>query len=153
MPSETILVVEDELGPRESLNMILRPYYKVESVDDGVKSIALLQRQKIDLVTLDIKMPGPSGIETLKQIKGGWPHIEVLVVTGYGTLRTAMDAIRYGACDCIMKPFDINEVLDAIRRALARKKEVEELRSLLGELTAGQPGLEKRFPLILGNVP
>ncbi len=119
---ETVLIVDDEIGPRESLKMILKSLYRIESAENGMDAIGILQEKKVDLVTVDIRMPGPSGIDVLRKIKEQWPSVEVLIVTGYGTLRTAMDAIHYGAFDYLLKPFDIEEIVAVICKALIRKK-------------------------------
>lgn len=134
---ETVLIVDDELGPRESLKMILKSHYRIESAENGMAAMGiLLEEKKIDLVTMDIRMPGPSGIEVLKKIKERWPSVEVLMVTGYGTLRTAMDAIHYGACDYLLKPFDIDEIVAVVRKGLARKKQNDEMNRLFPAIGA-----------------
>ncbi len=142
---ETILIVDDQLGPRESLKMILKSHYRIESAENGMDAIGVLQDKKIDLITMDIRMPGPSGLEVLKKVKERWPFIEVLIVTGHGTLRTSMDAIHYGACDYLLKPFNIDELLESIRKALARKKRNDYINRLVDE--------NKDFPGIKGHVP
>jgi len=127
MQTKTILIVEDEMGPRESLKMILSPHYHVQSAENGLKAIAILEKQEIDGVTMDLRMPGPSGIEVLKQIKKRWPSIQILVITGYATLRTALDAIRYGAFHYLQKPFDIDELVDTMKRMIVKKTLLEEM--------------------------
>jgi DNA-binding NtrC family response regulator len=123
---KTLLIVEDELGPRESLKMILGSHYNIEVAENGLKAVDILSKKKIDGVTMDLRLPGPCGIEVLKQIKLKFPAIEVLVITGYGTLRTALDAMRYGAYNYLLKPFNIDEVVDLIRKMLDRKDQMEE---------------------------
>ncbi|MBI3803317.1 MAG: response regulator [Nitrospirae bacterium] len=130
----TILIVDDEIGPRESLKMILKPFYNVETAEDGIKALEMIQQKQIDLVTLDLKMPGPHGGEVLKQIKQKNPDIEVLIITGYGSLKSAIDGIRHGACDYLIKPFNISEIINIINRALGKKKKMEELQDFLSEV-------------------
>lgn len=130
----TILIVDDEIGPRESLKMILKPFYNVETAEDGIKALEIIQQKEIDLVTLDLKMPGPHGGEVLKQIKQNNPDIEVLIITGYGSLKSAIDGIRHGACDYLIKPFNISEIINIINKALAKKKKMEELKGFLSEI-------------------
>ena len=103
----TILVVDDEVGPRESLRMILKPTYEVYTASNGQEALQFIRREKIDLVTLDLKMPGISGIDVLKEINKLNADIEVVIITGYGTLTNAVEAIRYGAVDFISKPFNV----------------------------------------------
>src|SRR5437870_8201919 len=91
----TILIVEDEAGPREALKLILRPFYNLHSVDSAEAAIHLLKEQAIDLVTLDLKLPGKQGAELLQEIKRDHEQVEVIVITGYGSLKSAMDGLRY----------------------------------------------------------
>src|SRR5512145_2560027 len=88
MSQATILVVDDELGPRESLRMILKPSYEVLTAESGVRALALIQSSRVDVVTLDLKMPGLSGTEVMEAIKGIDPRIEVVIITGYGSLKS-----------------------------------------------------------------
>ena len=117
-----ILVVDDEIGPRESLRMILKPYYNVFGIENGFAAIQMVQQMDLDVITLDLKMPGLSGIETLKEIRSIDPDVVVIIVTGYGTLQTAIEAIRYGVFDYISKPFNVPEIMQIIDKALQRKK-------------------------------
>jgi DNA-binding NtrC family response regulator len=139
MEKETVLVVDDELGPRASLNMILKSLYQVELAENGIAAIQIMQEKEVDLVTMDIRMPGPSGVEVLKKIKEKWPSVEVLVITGYGTLRTALDAIHYGASDYLLKPFDIANLVEVTRRLITRKKRNDEINRFLHQ-NQDQPG-------------
>lgn len=118
---ETILIVDDEVGPRESLRMILKPLYEVHTAEDGREAINFISEKKVDLVTLDLKMPGLSGIDVLKEMKKIQPDIDVMIVTGYGTLGNAQEAIRYGAGDFISKPFNVADIIAIVSRALDRR--------------------------------
>src|SRR5215470_5965639 len=115
-----ILIVDDELGPRESLKMILNPYYNVHVAERGVQAIDLLNKFPVDLVTLDLKMPGLTGINVLEKVKQRDPDIEAIIITGYGSLDTAIEGLRLGAFDYISKPFDVNHILSLVRRGLVR---------------------------------
>lgn len=130
----TILIVDDEVGPRESLKMVLKPFYKVETAEDGAKALQIIEQKEIDLVTLDLKMPGMEGGEVLKKIKQKKPDIEVLIVTGYGSLKSAIDGIRHGACDYLIKPFNISDIVNVINKAINKKKKMEELKNFLYDL-------------------
>lgn len=116
-----VLVVDDEIGPRESLKMILKPFYHVYTADNGTDALNLMKANKIDLVTLDLKMPGLHGTEVLQAIKRDHQGTEVVIVTGFGGLKTAVDGIRFGASDYLLKPFNITEMLTTIRRVLDRR--------------------------------
>jgi len=117
----TILVVDDEIGPRESLRMILKPIYQVHTATDGQEALQIIKREKVDLVTLDLKMPGISGIDVLREIKKSQDDIEVVIITGYGTLTNAIEAIRYGAVDFISKPFNVAEIISIVSKSVDRR--------------------------------
>ncbi|HWP23353.1 MAG TPA: response regulator [Candidatus Binatia bacterium] len=125
-----ILVVDDEMGPRESLKMILNPYYHVLTADRGSQAIEMLRRYPIDLVTLDLKMPGFTGINVLEKVKQHDPDIEAIIITGYGSLDTAIEGLRLGAFDYISKPFDVNHILSLVRRGLERRQAKARLRQV-----------------------
>jgi putative two-component system response regulator len=117
-----ILIVDDEIGPRESLRMILKPNYNVYAVENGYAAIQMIQQIEMDVVTLDLKMPGISGIDTLKEIRYIDPDVMVIIITGYGTLKSAIEAIRYGVFDYIPKPFNVPEILSMIDKSIQRRK-------------------------------
>ena len=94
MPAKpSILVVDDEMGPRESLKMILNPYYNVHTADRGTQAVEMLKQVPVDLVTVDLKMPGFSGINVLEKVKQHDPDIEAIIITGYGSLDTAIEGL------------------------------------------------------------
>ena len=125
-----ILVVDDELGPRESMRMILSPYYEVHVAESGSRAIECLDQTAVDLVTLDLKMPGIPGIKVLEKIKEYDQDIEAIIVTGYGSMETAVEGLRLGAFDYISKPFDVNHILSLVKRALERRHAKLRLRQL-----------------------
>jgi signal transduction histidine kinase len=125
-----ILVVDDEMGPRESLKMILNPYYNVYTADRGAQAVEMLKEHPVDLVTLDLKMPGFSGINVLEKVKQHDPDIEAIIITGYGSLDTAIEGLRLGAFDYISKPFDVNHILALVRRGLERRNAKSQLRQV-----------------------
>ena len=114
-----ILVVDDEMGPRESLKMILNPYYNVLTADRGGQAVEMLKQYPIDLVTLDLKMPGFTGINVLEKVKQHDPDIEAIIITGYGSLDTAIEGLRLGAFDYIAKPIN-DEHLLVLARSLSK---------------------------------
>ncbi len=125
-----ILVVDDEMGPRESLKMILNPYYNVLTADRGAQAVEMLKQYPVDLVTLDLKMPGFTGINVLEKVKQHDPDIEAIIITGYGSLDTAIEGLRLGAFDYISKPFDVNHILALVRRGLERRNAKSQLRQV-----------------------
>jgi DNA-binding NtrC family response regulator len=128
---ETILVVDDEAGPRESLRMILKPLYEVHTASNGQEALRLIQDKDIDVVTLDLNMPGLSGIEVLKEIRKLKPDTEVIVITGYGTLNNAQEAIRFGAGDFISKPFDVADVISIMAKSFERRSYALKIKNLV----------------------
>ena len=117
-----ILVVDDDLGPRESMRMILKNTHNIYTAENGETALRVVKEEPIDLVTLDLKMPGMQGIDVLKEIKRLNTNVEVIIVTGYGTLRTATEAMKHGVNGYITKPYNINEVTSLIDKAIERRK-------------------------------
>jgi len=131
----TILVIEDEVGPRESIKIILKPYYRVIAAENGIKALEILQKEKIDLITLDLRMPELAGEEVLKRIKQIKPEIEVIIISGHGSVKSALDGVRHGAADYLLKPFAISDLVNTIKKALRRKQRAEELKSFLNKVS------------------
>ena len=117
-----ILVIDDELGPRESLRMLLKPNYQVYTADCVDAGIKLLKEKQPDAVITDIRMPGASGIDGLRRIREIDPHVAVIMLTGFGALETAQEALRLGANDYISKPFDAREMREVIGRNVERTR-------------------------------
>lgn len=117
-----ILVIDDEMGPRESLRMLLKPNYQVHTADSVEAGIRLLREKRPDAVISDIRMPGTNGIEGLRRIREIDPHVAVIMLTGFGALETAQEALRLGANDYISKPFDAREMRDVISRNVERTR-------------------------------
>src|SRR5215470_11847528 len=141
-----VLVVDDEMGPRESLKMILNPYYTVHTAERGGQAVEMLGKFPVDLVTLDLKMPGLSGIHVLEKLKEYDPDIEAIIITGYGSLDTAIEGLRLGAFDYISKPFDVNHILSLVRRGLERRNAKSKLRQVKSDFLSNVSH-ELRTPL------
>ncbi len=121
-PRGTILIVDDEMGPRESLRMILKPHYEIFTATDGKEALSVLRQQvKIDVVTLDLKMPGLSGLDTLREIRRFYPDVEVIVITAYGSPQNVKEANRNGARSFICKPFNSMDLLNYINSIFERR--------------------------------
>jgi cyclic di-GMP phosphodiesterase len=118
----TVLVVDDERGPRESLRMILSPAHDVVVAHSGADTLEVLRTGSIDLVTLDLNMPGVKGDELMRTIREEFPYTALIVITGYGSLETATEGIRAGIADYLLKPFDVVQVSAAVARALGRQQ-------------------------------
>jgi PAS domain S-box-containing protein len=133
-----ILVVDDELGPREALRMILKSKYHVLTAVNGPDALQMLSTAPPDIVLLDIKMREMNGIEVLKAIKETDTSIEVIMMTAHASLQTARDAMTHGASEYLLKPFSKKEVEEAIDKALKRRAErlgtQQDVRTLLDQL-------------------
>jgi response regulator RpfG family c-di-GMP phosphodiesterase len=149
--ASNILIVDDEIGPRESLRMILKPSYNVYAVESGYAAIQMIQQIEMDVVTLDLKMPGISGIDTLKEIRLIDPDVMAIIITGYGTLKSAIESIRYGVFDYIPKPFNVPEILSIIDKSIQRRKLNLKVKEVLGnrlnEHLLKEPVAESDLPL------
>lgn len=115
-------MVDDERGPREALRLIFERRYEVTTADSGESALALVREQPFDLATLDLKMPGLSGVQTLAAIREIDPALDVIVVTGFGTYDAAIETLRLQAFDFVTKPFDVARLLDTVERALTRRR-------------------------------
>ena len=119
--SSKILVVDDERGIRDLLVSELEAEgYSVSSAANGVDALALLDKDEFNLVISDIKMPEMDGLELLVKIKRRAPDLEVILATGFGTIETAVAAMKMGAYDYLQKPFNLDEMHNLVKRALEK---------------------------------
>ena len=137
----TLLIVDDEEGPRLSLKLIFKDSYDLLLADDGAAAIELAQKNKIDVAVLDIRMAGMSGIEVLERLRFVQPDIEAIMITAYETTDTIRQALRLRACDYINKPFDLATIRSAVNQAMQRQmlegeihSSAEKVQQLLMEL-------------------
>lgn len=131
-----ILAIDDEKTIRESLKEILEyEHHEVELSADGEEAIELFKENKYDLVLLDIKMPQMDGIEVLEKLIGIAPDIPVIMISGHGSIDTAVDCIKKGAYDFIEKPLDLNRLLVTVKNAMERKDLVKETKILRRKVT------------------
>jgi len=114
----SILIVDDEFAVRESLKMILKPYYAIHIAANGEEAIGIIGKRKFDLITLDVNMPGLSGIETLREIRKIDGEVPVILITGYGTQEDEREALLGGARGFISKPFNTSEIISVIDEIL-----------------------------------
>jgi two-component system nitrogen regulation response regulator NtrX len=132
---KTILIADDEQGVRSSLQRLLEfESYRVLQAVDGPAALDLVRDRPIDLVLLDIKMPGMDGLEVLSQIHQEHPQLPVVIISGHGTIQTAVEATRLGAFDFIEKPIDADRILLVIRNGLAQRRLLRENVSLKAEV-------------------
>jgi len=117
-----VLIVDDEEGVRHSLELLLRHGYQIDTAENGMQALELLQETEYDLVVLDLHMPGLHGTDVLREIKKKWRDTEVLIFSAFGTKEHLQKCIRYGASDFIEKPFDVAEIYTAIKNLMSRRK-------------------------------
>jgi PleD family two-component response regulator len=126
----TILIVDDEEVMRNLLCDILTDAgYKVEAVSCGGEAIEKVQQDKFSIVVTDLKMPGMNGIEVIKKLKGINSGVCVIIITAYPSIESVIEAMREGAYDYIVKPFNIEELRLVIRRAAERQYLIRAIRT------------------------
>ena len=122
-----VLIVDDEKDFTELLSERLETRgFKTRIAFDGNEAISRLKEENADVVLLDVMMPGKSGVETLKEIKNSWPITEVIMLTGHGTVETAIEGMKLGAYDYLIKPTETDDLSQKITSAYQRKSDHEE---------------------------
>ena len=129
----TVLIVDDEPAPRAALTQILKQDFHILTAEDGKHALAVIDDHGVDLITLDLKLPDTSGSDILKEIKRTHGEIEVIMVTAYGTLQSAMDCVRHGAAGFLLKPFNASELLSISLQTSHKKQRLDMLRSAMAE--------------------
>jgi two-component system response regulator PilR (NtrC family) len=121
-----ILVVDDESGVRGLCQRVLKKKgYTVHLAENGAEALEILWNNKYNVAIVDLKMANVDGMEVLKEIKENYPETDVIIITGFGTIRSAVEAIQQGAANYLPKPFDIEELDGMIRDCLQRQKLIE----------------------------
>src|SRR5262245_24212364 len=152
-----VLVVDDDAGLRESFRLILEDEYEVLEATNGAEALETVRTTQLDLVLLDIRLPDTDGIAVLADIKSIDEHVEVILVTAVQTVRTAVAAMKLGAFDYVTKPFEEDEILPLVRRAVEKRalgREVVYLRAELArqqdsdELVGRSPQMLRLYQLI-----
>jgi len=145
--ASTILIVEDEAIARKNLDHILKKEgYQTIAVDSGVRAIELMQTTTVDLVVTDLKMEKIDGMAVLEKTRELLPDTEVILITGYATVNSAVRALKMGAYHYIAKPYKIDEVRKIVAEALLKRQLLIENRELKTSLRS--PG---EVPFIVGN--
>ena len=141
----SVLIVDDEPSILQTLSGLLSDEgFDVATAANGYEALKVIDADSPDLVLLDIWMPGLDGIETLKEIKKDNPHIQVIIITGHGTIETAVRATKLGAFDLIEKPLSIDKIIVAINNALNFRR-LEEENKYLRKKTLERNSLTIRF--------
>ncbi len=135
----TILVVDDERGVRQSFNMVLKDEYNVLLAENGKKAIDIFIKNPVDLILLDILLPDINGVELLEKLKEVDANTEIVMVTAVNDIQTAVKAIKMGAYEYVIKPFDVDDVLTIIHRALENRRLIKEVTYLRSELERFKP--------------
>ena len=121
-----MLVDDEERYLQTTQKLIEKKGYEVQTAQSGEEALEKLKLQNIHVVILDVKMPGMDGNETLKAIKTLYPLVEVIMLTGHATVDSAIDGLKSGACDYLMKPADIDEILEKAMAAFEKRQGLEE---------------------------
>jgi response regulator RpfG family c-di-GMP phosphodiesterase len=130
-PIPKVLIVDDEDQIRELCVESLEKFgYSAIGASNGEQAMELVAQGRFSVVLLDIRMPGLDGIETLKRLKLTRPELQVLMITGYGSVESSVEAMKHGACDYILKPFNLEELALRVRRCLEEQQAQTQIASL-----------------------
>jgi DNA-binding NtrC family response regulator len=135
--SFNVLLVDDEAEFLDTLvKRIKKRDVNVTGVESGEKALAFLGEQPVDVVVLDVRMPGMDGIETLRELKKRHPLVEVIMLTGHASLEVAIEGMELGAFDYLMKPIDIDELLykleDAYKKRTIQAQKIQAMKEVSG---------------------
>ena len=152
-PKARILAVDDEKIILDSLRkMLVLGGYSIDTVESGEEALGLVSKRDYDFLFTDLKMPGMDGVEVTKAVKHIRPDIDVIVITGYGTIESAVETVQYGAMDYVEKPFTEDELLAFVKTALIKRQARLE-KQVRHKVRLVKPGIgesKSRFEL---NVP
>jgi two-component system response regulator PilR (NtrC family) len=147
--ADAILIADDEDGVRESLAEVLRDEgFAVEVARDGLEAITAIDKQDFAVIVTDVRMPGADGLEVLRHVRTVAPQTVVLMMTAHASIDTAVEALRQGAADYILKPLLFDEVLAKVRRVLDHRRLAWETQELRREV-------ERQYPIdtLIGDGP
>ena len=144
MPEETILVIDDDAFIRELLSEFLtKQGYKVLLAESGEKALDMLDPGAVRVALIDLKMPGIDGVETMKGIKTRDAGVLIILMTGYPSIESAVEALRSGAYDYVIKPFKLNELKATIEHAINEQTIREEINDLKLKINQMEDDLKK----------
>lgn len=127
MDNIQLLLVDDEERFLETTKRLLEKRgVEVLTATDGLEALTILDAQRVDVVILDVKMPGVDGVEVLRKIKQEQPLVEVIMLTGHASVKSAVEGLKLGAFDYLMKPCDISALLEKANQAYAKKQTMED---------------------------
>jgi DNA-binding NtrC family response regulator len=125
-PMRMMLVDDEERFLSTTKKLLTRKGYDVITVTNGAEALETLAVQTVHVVILDVKMPGMDGVSTLKEIKKRFPLVEVIMLTGHATVESAIDGLKSGATDYLMKPADVEELVSKAEEAYSKRRTLEE---------------------------
>ena len=152
-PRARILAVDDESIILDSFRkMLVLGGYSIDTVENGAEALGLIRKHDYDFVFTDLKMPGMDGVEVTKSVKHLRPDIDVIVITGYATIESAVETVKYGAMDYVQKPFTEDELLEFVGKAVIRREErlEQQMRHKVRLVRPGTGESKSRYEL---NVP
>jgi DNA-binding NtrC family response regulator len=144
MEKAKILLVDDETAFLDAMKRrLIKRAFRVETAQSGMGALEILEDQNgsVEVVILDVKMPGLDGIETLREIKRKYPMVEVVMLTGHATVDSAIEGMKFGAFDYLMKPADIDGFTATILSAAEKRRQQEQkiVEARLRAITARKP--------------
>ena len=143
-----VLVVDDDPVVRRSCERILGKDYDVQLAENGTEGLSLLAAEPFDLALIDLKLPDISGMDILRQAPNAFPDVPLIIITGYSTIKGAVEAIKMGAFDYVAKPFTPDEMEAAVEKALRRRRLLRDYRKLQHALSD-----QYRFTRLIGESP
>ncbi len=149
LPGKTVLIVDDERSALDFCKEILKNQgFKIEGAESGERALEILENRSVDILLTDVRMPGMDGIELLRAAKDKYPEVDVIVMTGFGSIQAAVEATKLGAYDYITKPFKVDDFCRVFRR-------LAELRDLAAENVSLKERLKRRdgFANLVGTSP
>ena len=136
----SILIIEDDSSLLLMYTALLEDQFRLYTAESGEKGLNRLQQEEIHIVLLDLRLPDMDGLDVLRRIKSMDENVDVIVITGNSNIRTAVDAMKLGAYDYIVKPFEVDEVLSLLWRTLERQNLVREVLYLRSEVDRQRMG-------------
>jgi DNA-binding NtrC family response regulator len=135
LPTRILIVDDDPLIRRQLEGLYAGHAYAVDSASDVDEALEKLASAEFSLAVVDMRMPGSDGITLTGEIRQRWPAIDVIIITGYGSIKGAVEAMRHGACDYITKPFEADDILLATQKVLERRRLLDEIEYLRKQLS------------------
>lgn len=138
MAEELLYVIDDDASIRELFTEALSDDYEVKTFEDGQSGMEALEKELPDVLILDLRLPGKGGLEIIETIDEEWPELQVIMVTAHQDVQSAVKAMKFGAFDYIVKPFDLDEIEVVIERALENRELKEEVKNLRSHIEGNE---------------